>query len=84
MTAALLTGLSLDEYLTRTDSAGLRGMLVDALGSTIALTDSSGAAVTTYAHEPFGRTDVTGSSSTNSLRYTGREMDGTGLSERKD
>ncbi len=40
--ANLLTG-GLDEYFQRTDLAGARSFLTDALGSTLALTDSTGA-----------------------------------------
>ena len=79
LTVALLTGLTLDEYLIRTDAAGLQGLIVDALGSTIALTDAGGAAVASYSYEPFGRSEVAGSSSANVFQYTGRENDGTGL-----
>lgn len=49
------------------------------MGSTLALADSTGAIQTSYAFEPFGNTTVTGSSTTNSFAYTGRELDGTGL-----
>jgi RHS repeat-associated protein len=80
MTATLLTGLGIDDYLTRTDSAGRRSILTDALGSTIALTDDAGVVVTEYTYEPFGTTSVTGASSGNPFQYTGREHDGpTGL-----
>jgi len=76
--ANLLTG-GLDEYFQRTDSAGARSFLTDALGSTLALADSSGALQTQYTFEPFGNTSVTGAATTNSLAYTGRELDATGL-----
>jgi YD repeat-containing protein len=36
-TANLLTGLGIDEFFTRTDSAGMRSVLPNAIGSTIAL-----------------------------------------------
>src|SRR5713226_5779532 len=49
--ANLLTG-GLDEYFQRTDSAGARSFLTDALGSTLALADSSGALQTQYTFEP--------------------------------
>lgn len=45
----------------------------------MALTDPSGTVVTVYSYEPFGRTEVAGSSSGNPFQYTGRESDGTGL-----
>jgi hypothetical protein len=40
--ANLLTGLGIDEYFTRTDAAGMRHFLTDALGSSVALLDGSG------------------------------------------
>jgi RHS repeat-associated protein len=79
VTANLLTGLGVDEVFTRTDSAGARSFLADALGSTVALTDTNGAVQTQYAYGPFGATTTTGASSTNSFEFTGRENDGTGL-----
>jgi len=78
-TANLLTGLSIDEFFTRTDSAGSRSLLTDILGSAIALTDANGAMTTTYSYEPFGRASVGGAASTNPFQFTGRENDGTGL-----
>ncbi len=76
--ANLLTG-GLDEYFQRTDSAGVRNFITDALGSTLALTDSSGTVQNSYTFEPFGNTTVTGAATTNSVAYTGRELDTTGL-----
>jgi RHS repeat-associated protein len=78
-TANLLTGLELDEFFTRTDGVGVRNYLTDALGSSVALADGSGAVQTEYTFEPFGSTTASGASSTNSFAYTGRESDGTGL-----
>ena len=75
----LLTGLGVDEFLTRDDGAGARGFLGDALGSTLALVDEGGAIAATYIYDPFGATTVTGSPGANALSYTGREDDGTGL-----
>jgi len=76
--ANLLTGGE-DEYLQRTDSAGARSFLTDALGSTLALADSTGALQTQYTFEPFGNTSTTGTATANSFAYTGRELDATGL-----
>ncbi|MGH7701926.1 MAG: RHS repeat-associated core domain-containing protein, partial [Gemmatimonadales bacterium] len=78
-TANLLTGLGLDEYLTRTDAAGAQHFLADALGSTLALADDTGTVQTTYTYEPFGATTLTGAATGNPFEYTGRENDGTGL-----
>jgi RHS repeat-associated protein len=73
-TANLLTG-SLDEYFTRTDSAGARCFLRAALGSTLALADSAGTLQTSYTFEPYGETTIAGAATTNSFAYTGRELD---------
>jgi RHS repeat-associated protein len=75
----LLTGLGVDEYLTRDDGAGLRLFLADALGSTIALVDNTAAVQGEYTYEPFGATTATGTLGANTLTYTGREDDETGL-----
>jgi RHS repeat-associated protein len=80
VTANLLTGLGIDEFFTRTDGVGVRSLLPDALGSTVALGDGTGTLQTQYTYEPFGVTTQTGLASTNSYKYTGREDDGLGLS----
>jgi RHS repeat-associated protein len=77
--ANLLTGLGIDEYFARTDAAGVRVFLTDALGSTLALADASGSVQTEYSYEPFGGTTTSGSATANSFSFTGRERDGTGL-----
>jgi YD repeat-containing protein len=71
--ANLLSSLDLDEYFTRTDSAGVRNLLTDALGSSVALTDGSAAVQTEYTYEPFGATSTAGASSGNAIAFTGRE-----------
>ncbi len=77
--ANLLTGLGLDERFTRTDGAGLRAFLADALGSAVALADGAGAVQTEYTYVPFGETTASGQTSANPHQFTGRENDGTGL-----
>ena len=77
--ANLLTGLGVDEIFSRTDASGARHLLTDALGSTLALTDGTGATQTSYSYEPYGKTTVSGTASSNSFEYTGRENDSTGL-----
>jgi RHS repeat-associated protein len=74
-----LTGLGVDEFLARMDASGTEYNLADALGSTVALSDDTGAVRTAYAYEPFGATTVTGDTSDNPYQFTGRENDGTGL-----
>ena len=71
--------LGVDEIFTRTDASGARHLLSDALGSTLALTDGTGAVQTSYSYEPYGKTTVSGTASSNSFEYTGRENDSTGL-----
>jgi RHS repeat-associated protein len=77
--ASLLTGLGIDEYFVRTDPSGASAFSVDALGSTVALTDAAGVVQTQYTYDPFGATVTTGAASSNPFQYTGRENDGTGL-----
>ena len=79
VTANLITGLGIDEFFQRTDGVGARALLPDALGSTVALGDSTGTLQTQYTYEPFGYETQTGLASTNSYKYTGREDDGSGL-----
>ena len=80
-TANLLTGLGIDQVFSRTDAAGERSFLTDALGSTIALADTSGVIQTSYTYEPFGAVTSAGASTLNSHQFTGRETDGaSGLS----
>ncbi|MHB8473426.1 MAG: RHS repeat-associated core domain-containing protein [Gammaproteobacteria bacterium] len=79
VTANLLTGLGIDEVYTRSEGSVARQLLSDALGSTVALTDATGAIQTSYTYEPYGKTTQSGAASTNSFQYTGRENDGTGL-----
>ena len=72
-TANLLTGLGVEEVFSRSDSLGIRQVVRDALGSTVALTDGSGAVTTSYAHEPYGNTTASGDVNANAGQYTGRE-----------
>jgi len=78
VTANLWTG-DIDELFQRSDSNGTVGPLVDALGSTLALVNSSGSVTTTYSYDPFGNTTTAGAASGNRSQYTGRENDGNGL-----
>jgi RHS repeat-associated protein len=78
-TANLLTGLGIDETFTRALSGGTETLLLDALGSTAALADGDGDVQTEYTYSPFGETSVSGTSSTNTAQFTGRDNDGSGL-----
>jgi RHS repeat-associated protein len=79
--ANILTGLGIDEFLTRTDIvAGTTSyFLPDGLQSAVALTDTAGVVQTEYTYEPFGKTTATGVLSSNPFQYTSRENDDTGL-----
>jgi len=78
-TANMLTGVGLDQTFTRTDASGTSTLLIDALGSALALADTSGAVQTQYTFDPFGTTVASGAASSNSFQFTGRENEGTGL-----
>ena len=78
-TANLLTGIGIDETFSRTDSSGARSFIADGLGSTLALLDSVATIQTQYTYEPFGKTFATGTASSNSFQYTGRENDNIGI-----
>jgi RHS repeat-associated protein len=67
-----------DEIFSRTDTSS-RSFLSDGLGTTLALTDPTGVIATQYTYEPFGNASTSGSISSNSFQYTGRDNDGTGL-----
>jgi RHS repeat-associated protein len=70
---------STDEFFNRSDSTGSYSPITDALGSVLALANSSGTIVTQYGYDPFGGTTSSGASNTNSSQYTGRENDSNGL-----
>lgn len=71
--------LNIDEPLTRFNSTTTRHYLRDALGSTLALVDDTGAIMTIYSYDPFGNVTTSGEVSDNPFQYTGRENDGTGF-----
>jgi len=73
------TGLAIDEVLARYAPSGNRTLLTDALMSVIAQTGEAANADNFYAYSAYGETSVLGPDAGNSLRYTGREDDGTGL-----
>ncbi|MET8149520.1 LamG-like jellyroll fold domain-containing protein [Actinoplanes sp. NPDC049668] len=79
-TGSNLVATGTDQYRARVaDTGAATSFLTDALGSVIALGDESGALVARYSYDPFGQTAAAGADGGNTLRYTGREDDGTGL-----
>ena len=77
--ATYLTGLQIDEVLARYSNQGNRTLLTDALGSILALTDDAQTSQTIYGYSSYGEQTQVGENSDNSLQYTGRENDNTGL-----
>ena len=76
VTANLITGLAPDEWYARELSSNIRYPLSDALGSVVALTDTTQTIKTSYGYDAYGGTVRTGAADTNSQQYTGRENDG--------
>jgi len=74
-----LRSLGVDEALGRMDATGVAYYLAEGLGSTTALVGENGTLSTFYRYDPFGRTVIEGSATSNPLAFTGRETDGTGL-----
>jgi RHS repeat-associated protein len=68
-----------DEMFSRTDPTGAHSPITDALGTVLALTNSTGNMTTEYGYDPFGSSTLSGDTSTNVFQYTGRENDGNGL-----
>jgi RHS repeat-associated protein len=79
VTASDLTGPSLDQTFSRTDSTGTSSLLTDSLGTTVGLGSSAGAVATNYSYEPYGAATSGGTSSANPLKFVGQQGDGTGL-----
>lgn len=75
----LLTGLAIDEVLGRYAANGNRVYLTDALGSVIAQAKDDQTIQNTYAYSPYGEAKTSGNDEDNSVQYTARENDGTGL-----
>jgi len=72
-------GLNTPLEVSQGGTAGPYYYLSDALGSTTALTNPAGSAVTTYAYSPFGTATTSGAATSNPLTYTGQAQDPTGL-----
>ncbi|GLQ45760.1 hypothetical protein GCM10007862_08110 [Dyella lipolytica] len=73
----ILIGLGIDERYARNDVTGRTYFLTDGLGSTTALTDSTGAIREQYSYDPYGNVTPsdTATGFTNPYQYTGREAD---------
>jgi RHS repeat-associated protein len=72
-------GLAIDEVLARYASSGNKTLLTDALMSVIAQANDAQSVDNYYAYSPYGEATTLGPDGGNSIQYTGRENDGTGL-----
>jgi RHS repeat-associated protein len=80
VTANMLNGSVVDERHGCECSTGVNStFLSDGLGSTLALADSNGTVQTQYTYDAFGNATTSGTTTSNTSQYTGRENDGTGL-----
>jgi RHS repeat-associated protein len=73
------TGLAIDEVLARLAPTGNKTLLTDALNSVIAQAGDDQGVGNFYSYSPYGETTTLGTDGGNSLQYTGRENDRTGL-----
>lgn len=68
---SILTGLAMDDHLAVTRNEGASAYILrDAINSTVALTDSSGALQQSISYEPYGQTSRV--TTTFPIQYTGR------------
>jgi hypothetical protein len=72
VTANLMSDPGLDDLIARTDSAGVRSYLADALCSTVVLADINGVIQTRYSYQAYGKTTTSGALSRNAYQYTER------------
>lgn len=79
VSAHILTGLQIDEVIARYTTQGERTLLTDALGSVLISTKEDGTVATAYGYSSYGEVQLLGSDEQNSIQYTARENDGTGL-----
>lgn len=70
----VLSGRAADEYYARINAGGTTSFLTDDLGSTVALTNASGATTASYAYAPYGATSESGTDGW-PMQFTGREND---------
>ena len=76
---SLLGGLEVGEHLALGEPGDDFVPLTDALGSVLALSDEAGAVGAEYTYQPFGATAGPAAPDPNPYRFTGREVDDTGL-----
>ncbi len=74
-----LSSLTIDEAFSFTSRDATYFSIYDALGSTLAVTNSASTPVVQYNYDPFGRTSATNQAFPNPFQFSGRENDGAGL-----
>jgi RHS repeat-associated protein len=79
ISATLLTTLRIDDVIARYTDSGHRTYLTDALGSVFAVAKEDQSIQAFYAYTPYGEGRVLGDDEGNSLQYSARENDQTGL-----
>ncbi|MBI4000843.1 MAG: RHS repeat-associated core domain-containing protein, partial [Nitrospira defluvii] len=77
--ATYVRSLNIDEPFGVLRQDGSYFYIYDGLGSTLALTNQSGAPAVQYSYEPFGNTQSSDPAFQNPFQFTGRENDTTGL-----
>ncbi len=75
-TTSNLFGIGLDDLFESNDDGTAESFLRDALGSTVALTDSSGNVLDQTTYDPYGNTTDTQPGEASAFEFTGRENDG--------
>jgi RHS repeat-associated protein len=75
----ILSSLAVDDAVARYGTQGTLTYLTDALGSVLALAKDDQSLQAFYAYTPYGESQVLGDDQGNSIQYTGRENDQTGL-----
>lgn len=75
-TTSYLRSLAIDETVGLTNPDGTFFLTADALGSTLAVADTAGTAVTEYTYDTFGVVSATSPAFSNPFQFTSRENDG--------
>ncbi|MCY7418534.1 MAG: hypothetical protein LH650_08575, partial [Chloroflexi bacterium] len=78
-TTGYVSGLGLDTVFASSDGTTGIAFMRDHLGSTIGLVGPGSSLDAKYTYEPYGRSETNHDDGRNTIRFTGREDDGTGL-----
>lgn len=75
----ILAGAGIDRRIARGVAMDRRYFVTDHLNSTLIMTDSLGKVVSSFEYDPYGNSPMTDQGVENPYRYTGRELDKSGL-----